>query len=470
MKISIFVKTFFMLLLSFSIVLLLNIYISYQRFSPLYIEKNIERVKSSILLSTDDLLNDVPLSETKLEELSSETSFILYKDNQIVEELGPDFLNESDLLPFVIDIFDHEDTIVEDKLSYTVVLNDDIYEINYIYTFDINHYLIISTRIQSLQNIDLVLNEINMTQSIFMIVAVTLLSVMISLNTARPIKKINQYAKRISSLDFSTSLNLKRHDEFRELNTSLNEMTYNLKKSYHDLDQANQKLSEDFDQEKIQEEKKKDLIMTINHELKTPLAIMKGMIEGMIDGVGRYKDKDTYLKELMKQVDAIEQITNDLTYSLKLEDKVDYTKVSHTDDMLKHLESMSLFSAQHFVSINKDISPATLKMDKELLLIVISNLVKNAVIYSDDSHITIQGQKNNNQYVITVKNKGYIPDEEIEKLFESFYRSNRHKEHVKGSGLGLHIVKQICSLYQYPYKIFNDNGYVTAKIIITIKE
>lgn len=470
MKISIFIKTFFMLLLSFSIVLLLNIYISYQRFSPLYIEKNIESVKSFILLSTDDILNDVALTETKLESLSSETSFILFENNQIVEELGPDLLDEDDLLPFVINIFDNEDTITEENLSYTIVLNDDIYEINYIYTFDINHYLIISTRIQSLQNIDLVLNEINMTQSIFMMIAITLLSIFISLNTAKPIKKINQYAKRISALDFSTSLNLRRRDEFRELNTSLNEMTYNLKKSYHDLDQANQKLAEDFDQEKLQEEKKKDLIMTINHELKTPLAVMKGMIEGMIDGVGRYKDRDKYLQELMKQVDTIEQITKDLTYSIKLEDKVDYNNLSHSDAIIKHLETLSLFSHQHYVSIKKDILPAELKMDEELLLIVLSNLVKNAILYSDDKYIYVNGSIINHAYVITVKNKGYIPDEEIEKLFDSFYRSNTHKKQVKGSGLGLHIVKQICDLYHYPYKIFNDNGYVTAKIIIQIKQ
>jgi len=469
MKINIFFKTFFMLLISFTAVFLINNYISNKRFSTLYIDKNIESVKSSILLSASSILNDTSLSDTSLNELSSETSFILYKDNQIIEEIGPNFLEEDDLLPFVIDIFDNEHTITEDNLSYTVVLNDDIYEINYIYTFEVNHYLIISTRIQSLQNVDLVLNEINKTQSLFIIGTIIILSILISLNISRPIKKINKYAKDISNLNFSTSLSLKRHDEFRQLNSSLNEMTYNLKKTYAELQQANNQLAKDIDFEKQQEEKKRTLIMTINHEIKTPLAIMKGMIEGMIDGVGRYKDRDKYLAELVEQISTIEQITKDLTYSLKLEDKVDKNQSAHSSAILKQLETLDLFAIQHFVTIKRYIEDSILMIDEEMLNILVTNLVKNAIIYSDDKTIDVNGKIQHDTYVLTVKNKGYISEDEIDKLFESFYRSNHHKNKVKGSGLGLHIVKQICELYDYTYKIFNDNGYVIAKIVINTK-
>ena len=83
MRISIFVKTFLILLFSFSIVFFLSMYISYSRFSPMYIDENIKTVKNSILESIDEIENDVSLSETILQNLSSETSFIRYKDNQI---------------------------------------------------------------------------------------------------------------------------------------------------------------------------------------------------------------------------------------------------------------------------------------------------------------------------------------------------------------------------------------------------
>lgn len=469
MKISILIKTFLMLLISFSLVLLLNMYISYQRFSPLYIEKNIESVKSSILLSITDINNNVELSNTELNSLSSETSFIHYQDGNILEEIGPDFIEESELLGFVISIFDDESTIKENNLMYTVVLNDDIYEINYIYTFETSHYLIISTRIQSLQNIDLVLNEINVTQSVFMAIAIIILSILISLNMSMPLKKINTYAKGISRLDFSKTLHLKRRDEFRDLNRSLNEMTFNLKKTYGKLNEANKKLASDIDYEKQQEEKKKQLIMTINHEIKTPLAVMKGMIEAMIDGIGRYKDKDKYLKELLIQISSIENITQDLTYSLRLEDKMKLDVSTSTSVILNHLEQMDLFAQQHAIKIKKQIALTHINLSEELLVILVSNLVKNAILYSESKIVQVDGSIENNKYVLTIKNKGHIPDEALDKIFDSFYRPSHQKDKVNGSGLGLSIVKQICELYHYTYKIFNDNDTVITKIEIDLK-
>jgi len=458
-----------MLLISFSLVLLLNMYISYQRFSPLYIEKNIDSVKSSILLSISDINNHVSLVDTDLSNLSSETSFIHYKDDVILEEIGPDFLEESELLGFVISIFDDEKTIKEENLMYAIVLNDDIYEINYIYTFDTNHYLIISTRIQSLQNIDLVLNEINTTQSIFMAITIIVLSILISLNMSIPLKKINKYAKGIAQLDFSKKLYLKRRDEFRDLNRSLNEMTFNLKKTYGELNEANHKLASDIDYEKQQEEKKKQLIMTINHEIKTPLAVMKGMIEAMIDGIGRYKDKDKYLKELLIQISSIENITQDLTYSLRLEDKMKLNVTTHTSAILNHLQQMDLFAQQHMIKIKRQIALAHINLSEELLVILVSNLVKNAILYSESKTIYVNGMIENNKYMLTIKNKGHIPDEALDKIFDSFYRAKQQKKEVAGHGLGLNIVKQICELYHYTYKIFNDNDNVIAKIEIDLK-
>ena len=80
MKINLFIKTFLMLLISFSLVFILNIYISNQRFSPLYLDENIKSVKTSILTNTDLIKQGTSLTNTSLMDLSSETSFILYKE------------------------------------------------------------------------------------------------------------------------------------------------------------------------------------------------------------------------------------------------------------------------------------------------------------------------------------------------------------------------------------------------------
>ncbi len=467
MKINIFFKTFFALFISFSLVFILNLYISYQRFSPLYIEENISHVKSIILSSVPDISNSTPLSDTDLSRLSSETTFLRY-DGTITEMIGPNYLGLSDMLDFVIGIYDSEDAIVEGNLIYHTLKVDDIYQINYIYQFDVGDYLIVQTRVQSLENVDAILNRINFSQSIYAFIIITAISIIISLNISRPIKKINDYAKKISNLDLQGQLKLNRRDEFKELVTSLNEMTFNLKTTYVSLQEANDKLSIDIDFEKQQEEKRKQLIMMINHEVKTPLAVMKGMIEGMIDGVGRYKNKDKYLRELLTQINVIESITQDLTYSLRLEDKVNKETVTNATLINEQLDSLELFAQQHHVKINKDIDACTLLINEELFLIMCSNLIKNAIIYSQDRLIHVSGKSIGNQYIFTVKNKGEIPESEIQKLFDPFYRLKQTKS--KGTGLGLSIVKQIAELYSYPYKLFNDNGEVVAKVQIKIKK
>ena len=470
MRINIFFKTFLILLISFSVVFFFVMYYTYNQFSPMYIDENIQSVKSSILSSIDDINQGTPLTNTDLEKLSSETAFIRFKENAIAEAIGPAFLSDDEVIDFVIGIYDSEDAIKDDNLTYDIHLVEDIYQINYIYQFELGDYLIISTRIQSLQNVDRVLNNINYTQSVLMMIAILLLSILISLNISRPIKKISAYAKDISNLKFTSKLHLKRRDEFKDLISSLNEMTFNLKKTYAEIQEANQKLTHDIDFEKEQEEKKKHLIMTINHEVKTPLAVMKGMIEGMIDGVGRYKDRDRYLKELLTQIEKIENITQDLTYSLRLEDKMKKGDVSNTDSINREFQSLDELAKQRFIKITKQIETCDVMMNEELLLISTTNLIKSAIIYSEDKHVEIKGEVIDHEFIFTVKNKGFIPEDALNKIFDSFFRIPSIEHKKSGTGLGLFIVKQIAELYGYTYKIFNDNGYVVAKLQIKLKK
>jgi len=432
----------------------------------MYIAENIEAVQESILISAPLIESGTLLEDTPLNDLSSETSFIRYQNNAITQEIGPNYLNESDILDFVINVYDNEDTVKDGKLVYYVSVVEDINTINYIYEFDFGDYLIISTRIQSLTNIDKVLYNINLYQSIALILVITLISLFISKNISNPLKLINQYAKDISNLRFDRSLNINRKDEFKELVSSLNEMTFNLQKSYMELSSANDRLHNTIEFEKHQEQKKKQLIMTINHEMKTPLSVMKGMIEGMIDGVGRYKDKEKYLQELLTQIETIENITRDLTYSLRLEDKAKPGDTAQTKILLDTLAPLHELAQESQKRISEKIEQATLIINQELLGIVLTNLVKNALIYGTDNSVHIQGVVQENEYTFTVKNKGQIKQEDLQKIFDSFYRSDSLNVNKNGSGLGLFIVKQICDIYNYNYKIFNDNGFVIAKVTV----
>lgn len=463
MKISLFVKTFFILLFSFaSIFLLSNLYLYYQ-FNHRYVQTNIDLVKEAILSSADELKNDASLYSTLLSEVSSETQFIRYLNNEAIEMIGPDIISEDDILMFVIGIYDEENLITEGNISYTITKIDDIYHISYIYRFGSSDYLLVLTKIQSLRNIGQVIDDITYTQGLFLLFTIIIVSLFISKHVTYPIKKINVYAKKIAQLDFSQDLILNRSDEFRQLITSLNEMAFNLKKTYKDLDLANKQLSNDIEFEKLQETKKKQLILTINHELRTPLSVIKGMVEGMVENVGRYKDHKTYLQEVLKQIEDIDRMTKDLTYSLKLEDLAkpkDQTNLKSVDENIKNVLE---FATLNKVKVDINLPDVEVRMNQELLGILITNLLKNAINYTENHYVSLNTTEDNLYVYLEIRNKGYIKEEDLEKIFKPYFRIQTDKE---GTGLGLYIVSQICGIYESEYKVFNDNGSVVAKITL----
>ncbi|XMB73202.1 HAMP domain-containing sensor histidine kinase [Mycoplasmatota bacterium WC30] len=461
MKISIFLKTFLTLLFSFVILFLASQLYLYYQFSDKYVDENITAVKNAIIESADDLKNNVSLSDSILEEASSETQYIRFKNNTVSEMVGPTILQENEILFFVINLYDNEDLINEDKLSYTITVDDDIYNISYIYRFGESDYLLVLTKIQSLNNIDAVLKDITISQGIFLLVTIVILSLLISRGFTKPIKKINKYAKSLARLDFNKELRIKRKDELQELTSSLNEMAFNLQKTYSELNKANSQLIGDIEFEKLQEQKKKELIMTINHELKTPVSVIKGMVEGMIDGVGRFKNKDLYLNEVLKQLEKVAEITKDLTYSLKLEDIAKPNDSCNLSSLENSLNSIKEFADISKVKLELDIKKLSVKMNEELLTILVTNLLKNAISYTEDNKVILKTYIFENTVYIEVKNKGEILEKDLEKIFEPYFRVNLNKE---GTGLGLFIVKQIAEIYKAEYKVFNDNGYVISKI------
>lgn len=468
-KISIMFKTFMTMLISFSLLFVGGLFVAYQQFSELYVEKNIDAVKEAVILAAPLIQNGSSLTDTPLSDMSSETTFIRIEGVNVTQEIGPEDMTDSEIINYVANIYDSKNITNEGSLIYTINQVEDVYQISYLYKFQTNDYMLIITKIQSLRNVDSVLLKLGANGSVYLFLMIALLSVLLSYNIAKPVRKINAYAKKISALDFTTSLKLRRKDEFRELVSSLNEMTYNLQKTYTELSEANSRLAQDIDFEKNQEAKKKALIMTINHEIKTPLSVIKGMVEGMLDGVGRYNNKEKTLSEILAQLDAIESITKDLTYSLKLEDIAKPTDSCDASILNESLHTLNELAIQKQIRIKAAILPGLIHIHPELYIILASNLIKNAITYTTGKEIQIETEVSSEQYLLKITNEGTIPAEDLNRIFEPYYRVTQISGFASGTGLGLFIVKQICELYGCTYKIFNDNGRVVAKIAFSLK-
>jgi signal transduction histidine kinase len=92
-------------------------------------------------------------------------------------------------------------------------------------------------------------------------------------------------------------------------------------------------------------------------------------------------------------------------------------------------------------------------------------LLKNAITHANGKTVSIDGTVHGSRYVLTVRNRGVIPKDDLPRVFDSFYRGSSE---ASGSGLGLFIVKEICAIYEFDVAVFNDSGHVVAKVTIPI--
>ena len=208
-----------------------------------------------------------------------------------------------------------------------------------------------------------------------------LFSAIVSLIYARMIKNNIQEIKNVTDkmmeLDHKVRLNVDSKDEIGQLKEQINSLYSTLLKSIDDVEIKN---SEILKLEKL----KYDFLKGSSHELKTPLASLKIILENMKYKIGKYKDRDHYIDECIEIADELSQnISQILTVSSleNLKDDEEEVKVSEILDGV--LNKYELMANQKHISIKNNISEEKIYIGRTALRIILSNLISNAVKYSD---------------------------------------------------------------------------------------
>ena len=283
-----------------------------------------------------------------------------------------------------------------------------------------------------------------------------------------PIKKVSKLSKQMADMDFSGFCSAGRTDEIGVLSDSLNTLSRKLETTLSELQKANQKLQADIDMERRLEKQRVEFFAAASHELKTPITIIKGQLQGMLYQVGRYKDRETYLAQSLEVTDTLERMVQELLTISRLENpgytckQCKFNLSALINDRVTTFED--LFMKKN-LTVEQSISPEVYILgDIQLLQKVLDNLLGNAAAYSEaGNQIFVSLWKENEKANLTVENTGtHIPDEAIPKLFEAFYRVDQSRNRqTGGTGLGLYIVKTILDLHGAKIEIDN-----TAKGVI----
>ncbi len=286
-----------------------------------------------------------------------------------------------------------------------------------------------------------------------------------------PIKRISKISKQMATLDFSGLCDVRRTDEISVLSGSLNELSRKLSSALSELQSANEQLQADIDKERELERQRVDFFSAASHELKTPITIIKGQLQGMLLGIGRYKDHQTYLAESLEVTNTLEQMVQELLTVSRLEtpgyictkSRFDFARLVEDrltafDDLFAHKE----------LALEKSLLPETYLLgDAQLLQKAVDNLIHNAITYSPvQNKIAVCLWNEQDKVCFSLENTGvHIPDEAIPKLFEAFYRVDTSRNRrTGGSGLGLYIVKTILDLHGAGIEIANTVQGVSVKV------
>ncbi|MEY8575806.1 HAMP domain-containing sensor histidine kinase [Oscillospiraceae bacterium 21-37] len=282
----------------------------------------------------------------------------------------------------------------------------------------------------------------------------------------KPVLEISRVSEKMSDLHLEWQVNGQRTDELGILGKSLNRLSQNLRAALTDLKKANAELEADIKREKALEQAQLDFFSAASHELKTPITIIKGQLEGMLLGIGAYKDREKYLLRSLGVTQTLESMVYDLLTISRLQTSDSDFKTGNLDCVpliRKYLSDTEDLIVDKDLQINTHFSkPITVNANKILMEKVFSNLIGNAVKYSPPKaiiNITVQKQQSN--YLFSIENYDtHIPEEAIPKLFEAFYRVDTSRSRqTGGSGLGLYIVQKILQQHNSHCNVRNtENG------------
>ncbi|MDC7287177.1 HAMP domain-containing histidine kinase [Blautia schinkii] len=300
----------------------------------------------------------------------------------------------------------------------------------------------------------------------WLLLTIFVVSVLVSLfysrYLTRPVVRLSRLSQRMADLDFEVRSQEQREDEIGILSRSLDTLSDNLDTALTELKTANARLKSDMDQEREQERRRMEFFSAASHELKTPVTILKGQVEGMIQGVGSYKDRDHYLNRAREVTLTLESMVQEILTISRMESRNFSIRPRETDlAELIRIQLADLNELFEKKQMDMEINlPDKLiwTADPDMMTTVIRNLLVNAVRYSPErARISVSMQPEKAAVAIRVENSGvWIPEENLPQIFDAFYRvdSSRNRK-SGGSGLGLYIVREILEQHHAVYTMEN---------------
>lgn len=331
--------------------------------------------------------------------------------------------------------------------------NKDVKDITYVKIVENEGLIIVNTLLTPLSTTIKTLETQLFIVAGIVILATVVLVLILNKRIVNPIEKINNSAKSLSQGKYLNNSNFD-YQEANELNETLSNAANEITKA----DQA-----------------KRDLIANVSHDLRTPLTMISGYGQLMIDFPEEISDKN--IQVIIDEADRLNCLVNDLLDFAKLEDeKVLLNKEVFNLSMLVKQIIQEYTMVKRDFNIVGNIEPNLfVYADKKRIQQVIHNFIANAINYGNNKDIEIACLKKDNDVMVTVIDKGEgIKAEDIPNIWDRYYKVDKtHQRFHVGSGIGLAIAKEILVKHQAVFgveSVVNEGSKFYFKLPIQQKD
>lgn len=297
--------------------------------------------------------------------------------------------------------------------------------------------------------------KLNMIRMTFLFMILVLLGAYIfAKSISDPIKELSFFADKVGSGDFDSKIELRTHDELKQLGSSFNNMT--------------EKIGTLFKELKHMEQVRKDFVTNVSHEMRTPLTAIKGFAETLKDSVKG--EEARYVDIIEKHSDRLINIVNDLLVLSNLESskyKIEFADImidKVLDDVIKLFDD-KIRKKNLKIEFKKNAPVKLIKADPFRLEQVFINIIDNAIKYTEKGGIYVEINQDKQDTTITIKDTGIgIKKEHLNRIFERFYVVDKSRsKNLGGTGLGLSIVKHIVNLHKGSIEVKSISSTASAK-------
>lgn len=478
---SVKVKLFLTLSTTVLLIILFLIIVNNFALEKFYLYK-----KQNTLKSVYESLNDYYKTpgqdndlQTELEKLSIKNNFdILIKDNNGIN-LYTTNKNFSTVIGSINDILDklQSGKELESNDNFTIKKQRDSKNgLSYMMLsgkLENGYFLYIRIPLNSIQDSVSISNNFLLMMAGFTILIASIMVTIVSRKFTEPILELNNIAKKMSNLDFSQKYKVTNaRDEINDLGRSINTMSDKLERTIKQLRSSNIELERDIEEKSKIDEMRKTFISDVSHELKTPIALIQGYSEGLLENVNNDEEsRKFYAEVILDETNKMDKLVKQLLELMKLE----YGKREFNNKEFNIVELEKEVIRKTNVMIEE--KQAEIKFDEnedirvfaddfyieQVLTNYLTNAIKNVKEMYGEKYIKISNKINKEEQKVCIKvfNTGkQISEENLNRIWNRFYKADesRHREDG-GTGIGLAFVKAIMSNYDNKYGVKNlENG------------